>query len=83
MYHGINEAETFETLGIVIKRISDCVEERLGRMKLRLVASACCTAPFLGVVQLVAIYFFGLKWWIDHGYVSFIFLTGTAKSELN
>jgi hypothetical protein len=37
-YHGINEAETFEPVGIVVKRISDCVQERLERMKLRLVA---------------------------------------------
>ena len=38
VYHGINEAETFELVGIVIKRVSDCVDERLGRMKLRHVA---------------------------------------------
>jgi hypothetical protein len=38
VHHGINKAETFEPLGIVIKRISDRVKERLGRMKLRLVA---------------------------------------------
>jgi hypothetical protein len=35
VYHGINEAETFEPVGIVIKRISDCVEERLDRMRQR------------------------------------------------
>ena len=35
VYHGINETETFEPVGIVIKRISDCVEERLGRMRQR------------------------------------------------
>ncbi|MDD2883368.1 MAG: hypothetical protein PHQ58_23405 [Rhodoferax sp.] len=37
-YHGINEAETFEPGGIVIKRISDCVQERLDRMRQRQVA---------------------------------------------
>jgi len=32
-YHGINKPETFEPVGIVIKRISDCVEDRIHRMK--------------------------------------------------
>ena len=35
VYHGVNEAETFEPVGIVLKRVSDCVDERLGRMKQR------------------------------------------------
>jgi len=34
-YHGVNEGETFEPVGIVLKRISDCVDERLSRMKQR------------------------------------------------
>jgi hypothetical protein len=38
MYHGINEPETFEPVGIALKRISDCVEERLDRMRQRQVA---------------------------------------------
>jgi hypothetical protein len=35
MYHGINEAQSFEPVGIVIKGIFDCVEERLDRMRQR------------------------------------------------
>ncbi len=35
VYHGINEPETFEPVGIAIKRISDCIDERMNRMKLR------------------------------------------------
>ena len=35
VHHGINEPETFELVGIALKRISDCVDERLNRMKLR------------------------------------------------
>lgn len=35
VYHGINEPETFEPVGIAIKRISDCVDSRLARMKQR------------------------------------------------
>jgi len=37
-YHGINVTETFEPVGIVIKRISDCVDDRIHRMKRRQVA---------------------------------------------
>jgi hypothetical protein len=37
-YHGINEPETFEPVGIALKRIADCIDERLNRMKLRYVA---------------------------------------------
>lgn len=37
-YHGVNEPETFEPAGIVIKRISDWVDERLNQMKQRQVA---------------------------------------------
>lgn len=37
-YHGINVAETFEPVGIVIKRISDCIDERLKGMKQRQIA---------------------------------------------
>jgi hypothetical protein len=33
VYHGINEPETFELVGIAIKRISDCIDARLNRMK--------------------------------------------------
>ena len=32
-YHGINVPETFEPVGIMIKRISDCVDDRINRMK--------------------------------------------------
>lgn len=35
VYHGVNEAETFEPVGIVLKRISDCVDVRMIRMKPR------------------------------------------------
>lgn len=35
IYHGVNEPETFEPVGIALKRIADCVDERLNRMKLR------------------------------------------------
>jgi len=38
VYHGINEPETFELVGLALKRISDCVDDRLNRMKLRQVA---------------------------------------------
>ena len=34
IYHGINEPETFEPVGIALKRISDSIDERLDRMKL-------------------------------------------------
>jgi len=37
-YHGINTAETFEPVGIAIKRICDEIDERLKRMKQRQVA---------------------------------------------
>jgi len=35
VYHGINTSETFEPVGLVIKRISDRIDERLDRMRLR------------------------------------------------
>lgn len=35
VYHGINEPETFEIVGLAMKRITDCVDERLHRMKQR------------------------------------------------
>lgn len=35
IYHGVNEPETFEPVGIALKRISDCMDERLNRMKQR------------------------------------------------
>ena len=35
VYHGINEPETFEPVGIAIRRIADCIDERLARMKRR------------------------------------------------
>ena len=35
VYHGINQPETFEPVGIAIKRISDCIDSRLARMKQR------------------------------------------------
>jgi len=35
VYHGVNEEETFEPVGIVLKRISDNIDERLSRMKQR------------------------------------------------
>ena len=38
VYHGINTGETYEPVGIVIKRISDNIDERLNRMKQRQVA---------------------------------------------
>lgn len=38
VYHGINEPETFEPVGIAIRRIADCVDERMERMKRRQVA---------------------------------------------
>jgi hypothetical protein len=34
VYHGVNEPETFEVVGMALKRISDCVDDRLNRMKL-------------------------------------------------
>jgi hypothetical protein len=33
VYLGINEPETFELVGIALKRISDCIDVRLNRMK--------------------------------------------------
>ncbi len=39
-YQGINVTETFEPVGIVIKRISDCIDERLTQMKQRQAAVA-------------------------------------------
>lgn len=39
-YQGINVTETFEPVGIVIKRISDSIEERLTLLKQRRVAVA-------------------------------------------
>ena len=39
-YQGINVTETFEPVGIVIKRISDSIEERLTLMKQRRIAVA-------------------------------------------
>jgi hypothetical protein len=38
VYQGINETETFELAGIAIKRIADCIDERLDRMKQREIA---------------------------------------------
>jgi hypothetical protein len=38
VYHGINEPETFEVVGLALKRIADCVDDRLNRMKLRQIA---------------------------------------------
>jgi hypothetical protein len=38
VYRGINQAETFELVGIAIKRISESMDERLNRMKQRQVA---------------------------------------------
>lgn len=38
VYHGVNEPETFEVVGIAIKRIADFIDEQLDRMKLRQVA---------------------------------------------
>ena len=35
VYHGINTSETFEPVGLVIKRISDSIDERLNRMRER------------------------------------------------
>jgi hypothetical protein len=35
IYHGINEPETFEPVGIALKRISNCIDDRLNRMKQR------------------------------------------------
>ena len=35
VYHGINVTEAYEPVGIVIKRISDCIDERLNQMKQR------------------------------------------------
>lgn len=35
VYHSINETETFEVVGLALKRMSDCVGNRLNRMKLR------------------------------------------------
>jgi hypothetical protein len=38
VYHGINTRETFESVGIVIKRISVSIDQRLHRMRQRQVA---------------------------------------------
>jgi len=38
VYHGINTSETYEPVGMAIKRISDHINERLDRMKQRQVA---------------------------------------------
>ncbi|WP_143541540.1 hypothetical protein [Rhodoferax fermentans] len=38
IHHDINEPETFELEGLALKRISDCVDDRLNRMNLRQVA---------------------------------------------
>lgn len=38
VYHGINVSETYEPVGIAIKRISDCIDGRLSQMKQRQVA---------------------------------------------
>ena len=35
VYHGINEPETFDPVGIALKRISDCIDDRLDRMRQR------------------------------------------------
>lgn len=35
VYHGINVSETYEPVGIVIKRIADNIDERLNRMRQR------------------------------------------------
>lgn len=35
IYHGVNEPETFEPVGLVIRRIADNIDERLNRMKQR------------------------------------------------
>ena len=35
VYHGINVGETYESVGIVIKRIADNIDERLSRMRQR------------------------------------------------
>jgi len=35
VYHGINTTETFEPVRLAIRRISDCVDARLERMRLR------------------------------------------------
>lgn len=33
VYHGINTSESYESVGMAIKRISDCMDDRLSRMK--------------------------------------------------
>jgi len=38
IYHGINEPEKFELVGIALNRISDCIDDRLDRMRQRQVA---------------------------------------------
>ena len=38
VYHGINTKESFEPVGMAIKRISDALDERLEQMKRRQVA---------------------------------------------
>jgi hypothetical protein len=38
VYHGINTSESYEPVGIIIKRVSDFIGARLDRMKLRQVA---------------------------------------------
>jgi len=38
VHHDINEPETFELVGLALKRISDCVDDRLNRLKLHQVA---------------------------------------------
>ena len=38
VYHGVNKPETYETVGLAIKRIAGSIDERLARMKRR------CTA---------------------------------------
>jgi len=35
VYHGINEPETFEPVGIALKRIADCIDDRLDRLRQR------------------------------------------------
>ena len=35
VYHGINATETFEPVGLAIRRISDCIDARLVRMRQR------------------------------------------------
>lgn len=35
VYHGINMTETFEPVGLAVKRITDCIDARLERMRQR------------------------------------------------